>query len=165
MTQESLSEQRREAPLSFNKNVQQQVWTKAFARRKNTLGLLEGKTALITGVDSNIGIATAKEFVNEGAHVLITARSKSALTAALTVKGKNVIGLKVDVSNPADLNILVEQIQWDMGKLDILFANADAAEFFSQRTQQTRHITLTLKACCSQFRRRSLCCVMVPLSS
>jgi NAD(P)-dependent dehydrogenase (short-subunit alcohol dehydrogenase family) len=94
------------------------------------LGLLEGKTALITGVDSNIGIATAKEFVNEGADVLITARSNSALTAALTVIGKNVIGLKVDVSNPADLNILVAQIIRDMGKLDILFANADVAEFF-----------------------------------
>ena len=94
------------------------------------MGLLEGKTALITGVDSNIGIATAKEFVNEGADVLITARSNSALTAALTAIGKNVIGLKVDVSNPADLNILFAQINRDMGKLDILFANADVAEFF-----------------------------------
>jgi NAD(P)-dependent dehydrogenase (short-subunit alcohol dehydrogenase family) len=79
------------------------------------LGLLEGKTALITGVDSNIGIATAKKFVNEGADVLITAPSKSALTAALTVIGKNVIGLKVDVSNPADLNILVAQIERGYG--------------------------------------------------
>ena len=129
------------------------------------MGLLEGKTALITGVDSNIGIATAKEFVNEGADVLITARSNSALTAALTVIGKNVIGLKVDVSNPADLNILVAQIERDMGKLDILFANADVADFFSQRTQQTRHVTPSFRAWCSQFRRRSLCCVMVPLSS
>jgi NAD(P)-dependent dehydrogenase (short-subunit alcohol dehydrogenase family) len=108
------------------------------------LGLLEGKTALITGVDSNIGIATAKEFVNEGADVLITARSKSALTAALTAIGRNVTGLKVDVSNPADLNILVAQIERDMGKLDILFANADVAEFFLSTNT-------TDEACYSKF--------------
>ncbi len=60
---------------------------------------LEGKIALITGGNSGIGLATAKQFVNEGAYVFITGRRKLQLAAAVKEIGKNVTGVQGDVSN------------------------------------------------------------------
>jgi NAD(P)-dependent dehydrogenase (short-subunit alcohol dehydrogenase family) len=57
------------------------------------MGKLEGKIALITGGNSGIGLATAKEFVNEGAYVFITGRRERELAAAVDAIGKNVIGI------------------------------------------------------------------------
>jgi NAD(P)-dependent dehydrogenase (short-subunit alcohol dehydrogenase family) len=51
-------------------------------------GKLEGKLALITGGNSGIGLATAKEFVNEGAYVFITGRREQELAAAVKEIGK-----------------------------------------------------------------------------
>ncbi len=56
------------------------------------MGKLEGKTALITGGNSGIGLATAKEFVNEGAYVFITGRRDLELAAAVKEIGRNVSG-------------------------------------------------------------------------
>jgi NAD(P)-dependent dehydrogenase (short-subunit alcohol dehydrogenase family) len=54
---------------------------------------LEGKTALITGGTSGIGLATAKQFVNEGAYVFITGRREPELAAAVKEIGRNVSGI------------------------------------------------------------------------
>jgi NAD(P)-dependent dehydrogenase (short-subunit alcohol dehydrogenase family) len=93
------------------------------------MGKLEGKTALVTGGNSGIGLATAKEFVREGAYVFITGRRKAELVAAAKEIGGNVAGVQGDVSNLADLDRLFAQIKRQSGKLDILFANAGVARY------------------------------------
>ena len=90
---------------------------------------LEGKIALITGGTTGIGLATAKQFVNEGAYVFITGRRDPELAAAVKEIGKNVTGVQGDVSNLGDLDRLFAQIQREKGKLDIVFANAGIAKY------------------------------------
>jgi NAD(P)-dependent dehydrogenase (short-subunit alcohol dehydrogenase family) len=90
---------------------------------------LDGKIALITGGTSGIGLATAKQFVNEGAYVFITGRRGQELAAAIKEIGRNVSGVQGDVSNLADLNRLFEQIRKEKGKLDVVFANAGVAKY------------------------------------
>src|SRR6266481_977116 len=90
---------------------------------------LEGKIALITGGTSGIGLATAKQFVNEGAYVFITGRREPELAAAVKEIGRNVTGVQGDVSDPGDLDHLFAQIKREKGKLDIVFANAGVAKF------------------------------------
>ena len=93
------------------------------------MGKLEGKIALITGGNSGIGMATAKQFVNEGAYVFITGRRDAELAAAVKQIGRNVIGIQGDASNPGDLDRLFAQIKREKGKLDIVFANAGVAKY------------------------------------
>jgi NAD(P)-dependent dehydrogenase (short-subunit alcohol dehydrogenase family) len=93
------------------------------------MGKLEGKIALITGGNSGIGLATAKQFVNEGAYVFITGRREPELAAAVKEIGSNVTGVRGDVSNLGDLDRLFAQIKRDKGKLDIVFANAGVAKY------------------------------------
>jgi NAD(P)-dependent dehydrogenase (short-subunit alcohol dehydrogenase family) len=93
------------------------------------MGKLEGKIALITGGNSGIGLATAKQFVNEGAYVFITGRRDPELAAAVKEIGRNVTGIQGDVSNLGDLDRLFAQIKREKGKLDIVFANAGVAKF------------------------------------
>jgi D-arabinose 1-dehydrogenase-like Zn-dependent alcohol dehydrogenase len=82
------------------------------------MGKLEGKIALITGGNSGIGLATAKQFVNEGAYVFITGRRDPELAPAVKEIGRNVTGVQGDVSNLADLDRLFAQIKREKGKLD-----------------------------------------------
>ena len=93
------------------------------------MGKLDGKIALITGGNSGIGLATAKRFVGEGAYVFITGRRDAELAAAIKEIGKNVTGVRGDVSNLADLDRLFAQIKREKGKLDIVFANAGVAKY------------------------------------
>lgn len=93
------------------------------------MGKLEGKIALVTGGNSGIGLATAKQFVNEGAYVFITGRRKLELTAATKEIGKDVTAVQGDVANLADLDRLFAQIKKEKGKLDIVFANAGVARY------------------------------------
>ena len=90
---------------------------------------LGGKIALITGGNSGIGLATAKQFVNEGAYVFITGRREAELAAAVKEIGRNVTGVRGDVSKLDDLDRLFAQIKREKGKLDIVFANAGVARF------------------------------------
>src|SRR5947208_3583590 len=93
------------------------------------MGKLEGKIALITGGNGGIGLATAKQFVNEGAYVFITGRREPELAAAVKEIGRNVSGVQVDVSNLGDLDRLFAQIKLEKRKLDIVFANAGVARY------------------------------------
>jgi NAD(P)-dependent dehydrogenase (short-subunit alcohol dehydrogenase family) len=93
------------------------------------MGKLAGKIALVSGATSGIGLATAKEFVKEGAYVFITGRRDSELAAATSEIGRNVTGTRGDVSNLGDLDRLFGQIKREKGKLDIVFANAGTAKY------------------------------------
>jgi NAD(P)-dependent dehydrogenase (short-subunit alcohol dehydrogenase family) len=97
--------------------------------KEKYMGKLEGKIALITGGNSGIGLATAKQFVNEGAYVFITGRREPELAAAVREIGKNVTGVQGDVSNLGDLDRLFAQIKREKGRLDIVFANAGFARY------------------------------------
>src|SRR5262249_15161863 len=90
---------------------------------------LEGKTALITGGNGGIGLATAKQFVNEGAYVFITGRREPELAAAVKEIGRNVTGVQGDGSKLGDLDRLLGQIQPEKGQLDIVLANAGVAKY------------------------------------
>ncbi len=89
---------------------------------------LEAKIALITGGNSGIGLATAKQFVAEGAYVYITGRRQVELDTAVEAIGKNVTAVQSDVSNLADLDRLFAIIEQEQGHLDIIFANAGVGE-------------------------------------
>jgi NAD(P)-dependent dehydrogenase (short-subunit alcohol dehydrogenase family) len=93
------------------------------------MGKLDVKTALITGGNSGIGLATAKRFVTEGAYVFITGRRHPELAAAVKEIGSNVTGVQGDVSNPGDLDRLFAQIKRERARLDIAFANAGVARY------------------------------------
>ena len=93
------------------------------------MGKLDGKIAVITGGNSGIGLATAKRFVAEGAFVYITGRRKETLDAAVAEIGTNVVRVAGDVAKSSDLDALYEQIKREKGHIDIVFANAGAAEF------------------------------------
>jgi NAD(P)-dependent dehydrogenase (short-subunit alcohol dehydrogenase family) len=93
------------------------------------MGKLDGKIALVTGGNSGIGLATAKQFANEGAHVFVTGRRDAELVAAVKQIGRNVTGVQGDVSNLGDLDRLFAQIKREKGKLDIVFANAGVAKY------------------------------------
>jgi NAD(P)-dependent dehydrogenase (short-subunit alcohol dehydrogenase family) len=93
------------------------------------MGKLDGKIALVTGGSSGIGLATAKRFADEGAYVFITGRRETELAEAVREIGKNVTGVKGDVSKLDDLDRLFAQIKREKGKLDIVFANAGVARY------------------------------------
>ena len=87
---------------------------------------LEGKIAVITGGSSGIGRATARRFVEEGAHVVITGRREKELKEAAAFITKNVTTVVGDVSRLEDLDRLYAVVKAKHGHIDILFANAGA---------------------------------------
>jgi NAD(P)-dependent dehydrogenase (short-subunit alcohol dehydrogenase family) len=92
-------------------------------------GKLEGKIALVTGGSSGIGLATAKEFIKEGAFVFITGRRQAQLESAVAVLGSHAKAVQADASRLTDLDALYQQIQHEKGRLDVLFVNAGGGSF------------------------------------
>ncbi|MFJ4600545.1 SDR family NAD(P)-dependent oxidoreductase [Streptomyces griseoluteus] len=92
------------------------------------MGLLEGKTAVVTGASAGIGLAGAKRLAAEGAHVFITGRRKDELDAAAEEIGPAATALTGDIADPADLDRLYEAVRRRGQGLDVLFANASVAD-------------------------------------
>jgi NAD(P)-dependent dehydrogenase (short-subunit alcohol dehydrogenase family) len=107
--------------------------------KEKYMSKLEGKIALVTGGSSGIGLASAKQFANEGAHVFITGRREPELAAAAKEIGRNVTSVVGDVSKLDDLDRLFAQIKREKGKLDIVFANAGIAKYAPLSTITEEH--------------------------
>ena len=90
---------------------------------------LSGKVAVVTGGNSGIGLATAKRFVAEGAHVYVTGRRQTELDAAVKLIGDNITAVQGDVSKLADLDRLYATVKKNHNRVDVLFANAGGGEF------------------------------------
>lgn len=91
---------------------------------------LKDKTALITGGNSGLGLATAQQFLAEGAkRVFITGRRQAELDAAVKQLGERATGIQGDISSLADLDKLYAAVKAKTDRLDILFANAGGGEF------------------------------------
>lgn len=87
---------------------------------------LDGKIVLITGATKGIGLATARLFAAQGAHVYITGRDAEVLKAAQDAIGSNVTCIQADSTHLADLDNVFEQIEDEAGRLDVMYANAGA---------------------------------------
>jgi NAD(P)-dependent dehydrogenase (short-subunit alcohol dehydrogenase family) len=90
-----------------------------------------GKTALVTGGTTGIGLATAQHLAAEGAKVIITGRNPETLSQARKTLGTAVDVFEADAANLADIDKLAAHLTAQYGKLDILFVNAGIALFAS----------------------------------
>ena len=89
---------------------------------------LEGKIAIVTGANSGIGLATARTFLAEGAaRVYVTGRRNSELDAAVAALGARAVAVQGDVAKPADLDRLASLVKTEVGRVDVVFANAGFA--------------------------------------
>ncbi|MFV8171519.1 SDR family NAD(P)-dependent oxidoreductase [Mycolicibacterium peregrinum] len=91
------------------------------------MGQLDGKTALVTGGTSGIGLATARRLADEGAYVFVTGRDRTRLDAAVASIGAH--GIQSDISKIEDLDALAEEIGKHGKGLDVVFANAGGGDF------------------------------------
>jgi NAD(P)-dependent dehydrogenase (short-subunit alcohol dehydrogenase family) len=89
----------------------------------------EGKTVVVTGGNSGIGLATARLFHEQGAKVAISGRDQKTLDEAVKIIGSDTLAVKADVSKLADIDKLFAQVTAKFGKIDALFANAGIAKF------------------------------------
>jgi NAD(P)-dependent dehydrogenase (short-subunit alcohol dehydrogenase family) len=101
---------------------------------------LEGKTALITGGGSGIGLAIARRFAQEGARVVITGRRQGQLDAAVALIGANARAVQGDVTNQADLERLFDTIARDGGALDILVASSGLSQYATLEETSGAHV-------------------------
>jgi NAD(P)-dependent dehydrogenase (short-subunit alcohol dehydrogenase family) len=85
---------------------------------------LSNKVAVVTGGTSGIGLEAAKLFREEGASVIIVGQNLARLEAAASQLGNGVTALLADVTEPADIENVINQVREKFGRIDVLFANA-----------------------------------------
>ncbi|MGW3935980.1 SDR family NAD(P)-dependent oxidoreductase [Streptomyces phaeochromogenes] len=108
------------------------------------MGQLEGKTAVITGGGTGIGLATAVRLAGEGAHVFITGRRRAELDKAVAAIGPaRATAVAGDISDLADLDRLYDAVRARGRGLDVVFANAAAASFATLEEVTEEHFDQT----------------------
>jgi NAD(P)-dependent dehydrogenase (short-subunit alcohol dehydrogenase family) len=93
------------------------------------MGSLDGKNALVTGGTAGIGLASARALAEEGAHVFLTGRNQPTIDAAVASIGPSATGIRSDVSDPTQLDAIVDAVTAHGGGLDAVFTNAGGGEF------------------------------------
>jgi NAD(P)-dependent dehydrogenase (short-subunit alcohol dehydrogenase family) len=93
------------------------------------MGKLEGKVAVITGGNSGIGLATAKEFRAQGARVVITGRDQQTLNAAAREIGGDILAVRSDSSSLTEIDKLFTAVKERFNHIDVLFVNAGVGKF------------------------------------
>ncbi|MFA5927024.1 MAG: SDR family oxidoreductase [Patescibacteria group bacterium] len=93
---------------------------------EESLKTLEGKTAVITGGTSGIGLSTALNLASLGCKTLVFSRDKDKVSAALKRVGnpKNIIGASADVTKYDEVKDVFDQAERELGRIDILINNA-----------------------------------------
>lgn len=99
---------------------------------------LRGKTALVTGGSSGIGLAIARRFAEEGAKVFIVGRKQMQLDQALSRIGNGAEAVQADVTSSADLDRLFASLATRAGRLDVLVTSSGIAEYatFDETTEE-----------------------------
>jgi NAD(P)-dependent dehydrogenase (short-subunit alcohol dehydrogenase family) len=97
--------------------------------KEHIMSRLQGKTAVVTGGGSGIGLGAARRFVDEGAFVYLFGRRQEALDAAVAELGSSARAVRGSVTNLSDLDRLYAAVKAERGGLDILFANAGTGAF------------------------------------
>jgi NAD(P)-dependent dehydrogenase (short-subunit alcohol dehydrogenase family) len=85
---------------------------------------LNGKHTLITGGTTGIGLETAKQFLAEGARVIVTGINPETIEKAKNELGSKVVVLRSDSSSVAEQRKLAEAVKEHYGRLDVAFLNA-----------------------------------------
>jgi NAD(P)-dependent dehydrogenase (short-subunit alcohol dehydrogenase family) len=93
------------------------------------MSVLKNKVAVITGGTSGIGYATAENFINEGATIIITGRHQKTIDEAVAKLGSNARGIVSDAGKMSDILQLAEKVKTTSSKIDILFVNAGYGKF------------------------------------
>lgn len=108
------------------------------------MGQLEGRTAVVTGGSSGIGLATAVRLAEEGAYVFVTGRREAELAAAVTTIGSDrATGVVGDIAKPADLDRLYAAVRTRERGLDVLVANAAVGSFVTLEQTTEEHFDQT----------------------
>jgi hypothetical protein len=98
-------------------------------RKDRSMGKLKGKVAFITGGNSGIGLATAKEFVEQGASVVVSGRDQKTLTEVAKELGPDALAVRADVAKLPEIDKLFAAIKAKYGRIDVLFVNAGIGKF------------------------------------
>ncbi len=85
---------------------------------------LAGKVAIVTGATKGIGLAVAERMVDEGAWVVVAARTASDVAEVAGRLGERAVGVPCDVSDPSACRRLVDEAVERLGRLDVLVNNA-----------------------------------------
>ncbi len=91
------------------------------------MGKLKGKTVLITGGTSGIGLATARLFRDQGAQLVVTGRDPEKLAAAQRELGSEALVICSEAASLEEIASLMEQVKSRFNQLDVLFLNAGVA--------------------------------------
>lgn len=104
---------------------------------------LQGKTAVITGGNSGIGLATAQEFIAQGAKVIITGRNQKSINEAIETLGADAQGVIADSGDINQVKQLGEKVKAIAEKIDIVFVNAGIGQFNSTEQMSDRCLMIS----------------------
>jgi NAD(P)-dependent dehydrogenase (short-subunit alcohol dehydrogenase family) len=110
-------------------------------------GRLEGKVAIITGASTGLGPVMAKRFVDEGAHVLLTARREELVRDAAAACGDAAVAMRADVTVEDDVIAMVARAVTEFGHVDVMCNNAAAPgsdKFIWEQTLENWNATIAI---------------------